>query len=82
LQLGGGSLGRKYRNMLRKVSIRWSYLGHGSSGNTVTLACLMDLLLAFRTPLQAFKDEAHLWIVGGAKGLAGLELGRIPSILV
>ena len=48
LQLGGGSSGRKYRNMLRKVSTRWSYLGHGSSGNTVTLACLMDLLLAFR----------------------------------
>jgi hypothetical protein len=31
------------------------------------------------TVLQAFKDEAHLWLVGGAKGLAGLGLGRISS---
>jgi len=37
---------------------------------------------SIQTALQALKDEAHLWIAGGAKGLASLELGRIPSVLV
>jgi len=27
--------------------------------------------------IQAFKDEANLWIAGGAKGVAGLQLVRI-----
>jgi len=26
------------------------------------------------TALQAFKDESHLWVVGGAKGLHGVGL--------
>ena len=26
------------------------------------------------TALQAFKDESHLWAVGGAKGLHGVGL--------
>jgi len=33
--------------------------------------------LSIQTALQAFKDESHLWLVGGAKGLAGLGLGRV-----
>jgi len=31
---------------------------------------------SIQTALQAFKDSGHLWIAGGAKGLAALELGR------
>ena len=30
-----------------------------------------------QTALQAFKDEANLWIVGGAKALGVLGLGRV-----
>jgi hypothetical protein len=30
-----------------------------------------------QTALQAFKDESHLWISGGAKGLAAQGLGRV-----
>lgn len=38
---------------------------------------LMDLLQVYKELFQAFIDEAHLWQVAGAKGLAALHLERV-----
>jgi len=39
-------------------------------------ACVFDgSPLSIPTALQAFKDESHLWVVGGAEGLLVLGLG-------
>jgi len=79
-QIGGESPGGKCQNIIGRVTLL-SYLEHGSSGSTEALACLMDLLRVFtiQTALQAFKDKSYLWLVGGggAKGLAGLGLGKV-----
>ena len=55
LRSGGESPGGKCQSSIRKVSTPLLYWEHGSSGNTESPVCLMDLLQIFGLPYRASK---------------------------
>jgi len=55
LRSGGESPGGKSGSRIRKVSTPLLYWELGSSGNTETPVCLMDLLQIFGLPYRASK---------------------------
>ena len=67
--IGGRSLGGRYQNNIKRVSILWLYLEHGSYGSTETVAFLVELLLISKVPCRLFRMKHNSGDLQELKGL-------------
>ena len=67
--IGGRSLGGRYQNNIKRVSILWLYLEHGSFGNTEMVAFLMDLPLTSKVHCRLFRTKHNFGDLHEQKGL-------------